>query len=235
MRLQKYLAASGAASRRKAEEMIAAGRVTINGVSAALGESIKDGDEIRLDGKIIKSVANMVYYMLNKPKGYITTASDQFDRPCIQDLVTAAGIKERVFPVGRLDYDTSGLLILTNDGDLTQRLTHPKHNIEKKYQAKIIGAISSKEIETFAHGTIIDGYKTRPAKLSLSKNRGKYSWVNISISEGKNRQIRKMFEYINREVLELKRVAIGNLNLEELKEGALRPLTAKEIAYLKQL
>jgi len=230
MRLQKYMAEAGICSRRRAESMIAAGRVSINGAAAGLGAKISGGEDIRIDGKPIGTREKNVYFMLNKPEGYITTARDQFGRPTVLSLIET---DTRIYPIGRLDYDTSGLLLLTNDGDLTYRLTHPKHQIEKIYEARILGGCTSKEIEIFRRGILIDGYKTRPARLSLIREQGKYSIVQIAITEGRNRQVRKMFDAINRRVYTLSRISIGKLTLGNLQESAHRPLTAKEIAYLK--
>ncbi|MCL2171898.1 MAG: rRNA pseudouridine synthase, partial [Defluviitaleaceae bacterium] len=187
MRLQKYMAEAGICSRRRAESMIAAGRVSINGAAAGLGAKISGGEDIRIDGKPIGTREKNVYFMLNKPEGYITTARDQFGRPTVLSLIET---DTRIYPIGRLDYDTSGLLLLTNDGDLTYRLTHPKHQIEKIYEARILGGCTSKEIEIFRRGILIDGYKTRPARLSLIREQGKYSIVQIAITEGRNRQVR---------------------------------------------
>jgi len=232
IRLQKHLASAGIASRRRAEEMILEGRVTVNGDKAGLGQKIKGSDDVRVDGKSITAKQDLVYIMLNKPEGYVTTAKDQFGRPTVIDLIN---VGQRVYPIGRLDYDTSGLLLLTNDGDLTYKLTHPRHNIEKIYEARILGGISSKEIELFKKGIMIDGYKTAPARLSLSKIKGKYSIVQITISEGRNRQVRKMLDAVNRRVMELTRLSIGKLSLGGLAVGEHRVLTAKEIAYLRSL
>jgi 23S rRNA pseudouridine2605 synthase len=171
--------------------------------------------------------------VLNKPVGYITSAMDQFNRPTVLDLTKA--VEERIFPVGRLDYDTEGLLILTNDGDLTFKITHPSHNIDKTYRALVAGKIEQKDIDTFRNGIIIDGYKTSPAKLEKLDYRNGSSLVNITIHEGRNRQVRKMCHAINHRVIKLKRISIGSLKLGELKTGEWRYLTEAEVKYLYSL
>lgn len=237
MRINKYLASCNIASRRKSEEIILSGRVKVN--SKVVTELFYDIDEkndiVLLDDKEIKLSENLVYIVLNKPEGYITTVKDQFDRPSVLDLVT--DIKERIYPVGRLDYETSGLLILTNDGDLTYTLTHPKHNVYKTYMAIVKGTPTEDELENFRNGLYIEDYKTAPAKIKVVKNNleKNYSICKIQIHEGKNRQVRKMCKAINHPVLRLKRVSVGNLNIKDVEVGKYRHLTSDEIAYLKSL
>lgn len=232
VRLQKYLADAQVASRRKSEEIILSGRVTVNGVTVTeLGTKVEEGDEVTLDGKPVKPAQKLVYIMLHKPEGYITSAKDQFDRPTVLDIVKS---EYRLYPVGRLDYDTSGLLLLTNDGDMTYRLTHPKHNVEKTYIAQIEGTPTEDELRRFEAGLEIDGYKTAPAKIKIVK-KSRLTTVKIVIHEGKNRQVRKMCAAIGHEVRALKRVATGRLSLNGLEKGKYRELTGDEIKYLKTL
>lgn len=235
VRLQKYLADSGIASRRKAEELILEGRVKVNGVVVTeLGTKVDDKTDIILfNNKEVRHDEKLVYIMLHKPEGYVTTVKDQFDRPTVMDLLK--GIKERVFPVGRLDYDTSGLLILTNDGDLTFKLTHPKHDIEKTYMAKLFGRPDINSMNQFKWGVMIDGKRTEPAKLEIVENSEKYCNCKIVIREGRNRQVRKMCEAIRHPVATLKRIGTGDLFLGDLDKGKYRYLTEKEVKYLKSL
>ena len=187
VRLQKFLAEAGIASRRKAEELIVMGKIQLNGkVVTELGTNVNTQKDVVLyQNKKVEIKQNFVYIMLYKPEGYVTTVKDQFQRPTVMDLLK--DITERVYPVGRLDYDTSGLLLLTNDGDLTYRLTHPKHHIEKTYEAKLFGIPSEQDILKFRRGIIIDGKKTEPATLEILKKEKKYTTVRIVIQEGRNR------------------------------------------------
>lgn len=235
MRLQKYLADCGVASRRNAEKLILEGKVKLNGTTITeLGVKVDpDTDIVQYMGQTVKPAETLVYIMLHKPEGYVCTAKDQFDRPAVVDLVK--DVPARVFPVGRLDYDTSGLLLLTNDGDLTYRLTHPKHNIEKVYIAKILGKPSPEAIEAFKTGVDIGGYITAACNFEVLNSDEKHSNVRITLHEGKNRQVRKMCDAINHHVVFLKRIATGKLFLGELKRGQYRALTKNEISYLKSL
>ena len=235
MRINKYIASCGVASRRKAEEIILDRRVKVNGeIVSELSFNIDENkDIVEIDGKVISLSENHVYIVLNKPVGYITTVKDQFDRPSVLDLVT--DIKERVYPIGRLDYETSGLLILTNDGDLTYKLTHPKHEVDKTYVALVKGQPTYEELKNFRDGLEIEDYKTAPAKIRVvdvneEKN---YSKCEIKIHEGRNRQVRKMCKAINHPVLRLRRIAMGEIRLKGLKVGEYRHLTKEEIEYLK--
>ena len=230
MRLQKFLAEAGVASRRKAEELIVMGKVQVNGkVITELGTKVEPQKDIVFYENKKVQLKNFIYIMLHKPEGYVTTVKDQFQRPTVMDLLN---ISERVYPVGRLDYDTSGLLLLTNDGDLTYHLTHPKHNIEKTYEAKLFGIPSEADIARFQRGIVIDG--KQPAKLEILQKDKKYATVHIVIHEGRNRQVRKMCDAIQHPVLKLKRIATGTLFLKDLPKGSYRYLTQKEIDYLKK-
>lgn len=234
MRLQKYLAHCGAASRRKAEEIILDGRVTVNGdVAAELGTSVSENDLVCLDGKPVSIKKAMIYIMLNKPVGYVTTSSDQFGRKKVLDLVE--GPEERLYPVGRLDYNTSGLLLMTNDGELTYRMTHPKHHVEKTYIVKTDKGNDDRVLKTFQEGIVIDGRKTLPAGLTKIETTARTNTYKIVISEGRNRQIRRLFESAECKVLELKRTAVGEIKLDRLITGHWRYLTDKEIKYLKEI
>lgn len=235
IRLQKFLAEANIASRRKAEELIQAGRVRVNGKTVTeLGTKVDDEkDIVEADGKEVRIEGKLVYIMLNKPEGCVTTAHDQFNRRTVLDLVE--GVNERIYPVGRLDYDTSGLIILTNDGDLTYRLTHPKHNVAKTYIALVDSEPTAEEIHTFENGVVIDGRKTAKARLKVIKQDDVGAYLMIVIHEGRNRQVRKMCEAIGHPVRRLKRTATGKLTLGKLKKGQWRYLTDEEIAYLKSL
>jgi len=235
VRLQKYIADCQAASRRKAEELIAAGKVFVNGeVVTEMGCKIEPGvDKVELDGKILIPPDEKVYIMLHKPKGYITSVKDQFGRPDVSLLT--AGIPARLFPVGRLDCDTSGLLLMTNDGDLAYKLTHPKHEVEKVYIARVSGQADEMVLAKLREGVIIDGKKTAPAKAMIVKNWGNSASIKITIHEGRNRQVRKMLDVVGCKVLSLKRVATGRLYLGELEEGKYRHLTRDEVSYLLKL
>jgi 23S rRNA pseudouridine2605 synthase len=229
MRINKFIASCGIASRRKAEEMIQEGRVRINdSVVSDLSTKVSEIDIVKIDGKIISKVEEKYYYMLNKPIGYVSTAKDQFGRPSVVDFFDK---KQRIYPVGRLDYDSRGLLLMTNDGDLTYALTHPKYHIEKIYEVKVSAALSNSEIEKFKSGIDIGGYITAKSRITFIDNTS----YEVIIKEGKNRQIRKMFSALGKNVLDLKRVSIGKLKLMDLKEGTYRKLTNEEVEYLKKI
>jgi len=234
-RLQKYMAYCGVASRRKCEELIAAGRVRVNGVTVKeAGIKIDpDRDRVQVDGKPISPSGKRVYIMLNKPVGYVSTARDQFDRPTVLDL--AKEIKERVYPVGRLDYDSQGLLLLTNDGGLTNGLTHPRHRVDKTYIATVAGKPTAREVERIKRGVPLDGRTTSPADIMLMKRNDKYSVYKVIIHEGRNRQVRRMFKEIDYTVISLKRTAIGNLELGPLPSGKWRFLKESEVEGLFRL
>lgn len=234
MRLQKFLAANGVASRRKSEELISSGRVKVNGnIITEMGYKVDlDIDKISVDNKDIILQERKVYILLNKPTGYVTTVSEQFNRKKVTDLVD---VPYRIFPVGRLDYNTSGLLILTNDGELTYKLTHPKFKVEKVYIAKVKGIPTKEALEAFENGLKIEDYITAPAKIKILKETNQHTLVEVRIREGKNRQVRKMCEAIGHPVVELKRIAMGRIHLGNLDVGNWRYFTEREIAYLKQL
>jgi len=232
MRLQKFLAESAVASRRKAEEMIKQGRVSVNGsVVSEMGVKVSSEDEIRVDNKLINSSESKTYIVLHKPAGVIASVKDQFSRKTVIDLIRK-DFKERVYPVGRLDYDTSGLLILSNDGDFTFKLTHPKHEIEKVYRAEVRGIPDETDVESFETGITLEDFVTAPAKMKILKKDKGISTIEITIHEGKNRQIRKMCDSIEHPVVRLKRIAIGRVKLGELPEGEWRYLTDNEKEWL---
>ncbi len=235
IRLQKYLADAGIASRRKCEELISSGKVKVNDeVITELGKKVDPHkDIVTFEGKKVSTTEKYVYIMLHKPEEYVTTVQDQFNRPTVMDLLTS--VKERIYPIGRLDYDTSGLLLVSNDGDLAFRLTHPSHNIDKTYIAKVKGTPNEEELEAFRRGLSIEEYVTAPAEIEIIKQEGTQSSLKIIIHEGKNRQVRKMCSAIGHPVVSLKRVSTGNLFLKDLPKGDFRHLTASEIKYLKSL
>ena len=233
VRLQKYIAMCGVASRRKAEELIEKGTVKVNGEKVTeLGTKVEIGaDRVTVGGQEIKPEQKNFYIMLNKPTGYVSTVSDQFDRPTVIDLV-GTDIKSRIFPVGRLDYDTSGLLLLTNDGDFTYKVTHPKFELEKTYIALLKGGITIAGLNKLRRGVKIDDFTTAPAKVEIIDARDGYTQVKITIHEGKNRQVRKMFSSVGSKVVELERISIGTVELGNLPLGHWRHLTSHEISYL---
>ncbi len=233
MRINKYLALCGVDSRRKVEKLILDGKVTVNGkVVTDLATNIDEKvDEVVYDGKILKiQDTKFKYIMLNKPKGYVTTVSDELNRKTVMDLV--ADIDERIFPVGRLDYNTEGLLLLTNDGALAERLTKPNFGITKTYICVIEGKIKESELAMLRAGAIIDGEKLNKCKVKVTAVEDNKTRLEIVIDQGKNRQIRKMMEYVHKEVLFLKRIKIGELKLGGLTRGKYRELKDYEINYL---
>lgn len=234
-RLQKIIAAAGIASRRAAEQLILDGHVRVNGkVVTELGSRADAAkDHIKVSGKLINPRQPHVYIMLNKPAGYVTTVSDPEGRPTVLDLLK--GLKIRVYPVGRLDFNTEGLLILTNDGDFAHLVTHPKHELPKTYRAKVKGVLEDKRIEELEQGVYLDDGRTAPARVRKMGKEEVNSWVEITIHEGRKRQVRRMFDRVGHSVIKLKRVKVGALALGELAEGAFRYLNAEEVAALKQL
>ena len=232
-RLQKFLANAGIASRRKCEELILNGKIEVNGkVITELGTKVSENDIIKYNGKIVNPEEEKVYILLNKPIGYVTTAKDQFNRETVLDLIK---VNKRIVPVGRLDMYTSGALILTNDGEFVNMLTHPKNEINKTYNVTVKGSITTEEIKELQNGVDIDnGYITKPAKVKILKidEEKNVSRIQITIHEGKNRQVRKMCEAINKKVLALHRSKIGNIEVNDLKVGNWRYLTNKEIGNL---
>jgi 23S rRNA pseudouridine2605 synthase len=231
MRLQKYISESGYTSRRNAEKLIDEGRVKVNNKPVLKqGILVSDKDTVTIDGKIIKNDEKKVYILLNKPEGYITSMQDQFDRKLVKDLLV--GVTTRVYPVGRLDYNSSGLLIMTNDGEFANHITHPSSEIEKEYIVKIKGGLTDAQIKKILDGVKIDDFIANVRDLSILSQNSKNSYIDIVISEGKNREIRRIFEAIGVDVLKLKRIRIGNLMLGELKKGHFRYMTQSEVENL---
>jgi 23S rRNA pseudouridine2605 synthase len=236
VRINKYIATSGIASRRKAEEFVTLGKVKVNGrMVKDLAYNVKKTDIVTVDGKKIDVLSEHVYLMLHKPKGYICSNSDEKGRKTVLELVKGRYEKMRLFTVGRLDYDTEGLIILTTDGDMANKITHPSFEMPKKYIAKIEGEITSDEIKKISDGIILDGVVTKPCKVRLLNFEDNISRLQVVITEGRNRQVRRMFENINREVIFLKRTEIGNIRLGGLTRGTFRELNKKELLFLKRL
>jgi 23S rRNA pseudouridine2605 synthase/16S rRNA pseudouridine516 synthase len=233
-RLQKVMAHAGVASRRKSEEIIAEGRVKVNGeIVTEMGFKVDpEQDEIIVDGEVI-SEEKKRYILLNKPEGFITTVSDPEGRPTVMDLIP--DLKQRLYPAGRLDYDSSGLLILTNDGDLTYKLTHPKKEVDKKYRVLAQGELKEEDFEKFEEGMIIDGQKTAAAKISNVSYKNDQTQFEIVIHEGRNRQVRRMAKIAGFSVISLKRIAFAFLTLKGVKEGEFRYLSDQEVNKLKNM
>ncbi len=232
MRINKYIAQAGICSRRKADELIANGNVKINGaVLKEAGYEVTDGDKVEVNGTQISAKQKAEYVLINKPLGMVTTVSDDKERLTVMDVV--ADIDARLFPVGRLDYNTSGALIMTNDGEMAYRLTHPKHEVYKTYRARVAGILSNEKAARLRKGVDIGGFVTSPAKVNIIKGTQHSTIVEISIHEGKNRQVRKMFAAVGNPVQELERIAIGEIRLGHLKPGHYRKLTREEVEYLK--
>lgn len=234
MRLQKYMALCGVASRRACEAMIAAGRVTVDGeVITAMGVQVDESQIVRVDGKSIAPETQKHYVLYHKPAGEVTTASDPEGRATVLDKFRDFPV--RLYPVGRLDYDSEGLLLLTNDGDLTERLLHPSKEVEKTYLARVIGHLTDEEIESLIRGVSIDGRMTSRARVRVVKTDANCTDLFVTIHEGRNRQVRKMLQAVGHEVLMLRRVRFGPLTLGELKRGQWRELTDTEIDTLKSM
>ncbi len=230
-RLQKVIANSGYTSRRKAEELISQGKVQVNGkIITELGTKVSSSDYIVVNGHLIKN-SPKEYYLLNKPRGYLSTTTDDKNRKTIIDLIKTTS---RIYPVGRLDYDTTGAIILTNDGELTNLLIHPKNNIEKVYIAKIKGLLTKDQANKLRNGVYFDNYKSAKAKVKIKKYNKKTdtSLVELTIHEGKNHQVKKMFEAVNHEVIKLHREKVSFLEVKNLKSGEYRILTPKEVKKL---
>ncbi len=233
MRINKFLAESGVCSRRGADRLIEDGVVKINGKVCSLGDEVEEGDSVTVNGKKINVVKKYDYYIMNKPKGYITSVKDDKGRKTVMDLLPNNA--KRLFPVGRLDYDSEGLLILTNDGELTFKLTHPKNEVPKTYLVKTEKAVSDEEIARLRAGVVIDGVKTQKCNIKLIDNHKEGAKLHITITEGRNRQVRKMFETVGHTVDFLKRIKIGDLTVSGLNRGDVRKLTPSEINYLKNI
>ncbi len=230
-RLQKIISAHGITSRRKAEKLISQGRVTVNGVTAALGTSANaEADIIEIDGKPLTASVKHVYIALNKPRGYLTTVSDDRDRKTVMELVHDVGV--RIYPAGRLDMDSSGLLIMTNDGDFANKITHPSNEKEKTYLVRVTG-YNDNVLQRLSEPMAIDDYMIAPAKVTLVHNDGTSALLRFIIREGRNRQIRKMCKAADLDVISLHRVSIGNIKLSNLPSGKWRYLTDDEVASIK--
>ena len=234
MRINKFLAEQGVASRRGCDEIIAAGRVLLNGKTAKAGDDVTPADTVTLDGKTLSHKVKYEYYLLNKPKGYVCTVSDEKGRKTVMELLPAG--TGRVFPVGRLDYDTEGMLILTNDGDLAYRLTAPQSEVPKTYLVRIEGTVTEQQLNRLRAGVEIErGVITKKCKIAVAETNKKYTKLHVTLTEGKNREIRRMFEVIGKNVDFLKRLRIGELTLTGLDRGRSRKLTQEEVFYLKNL
>ena len=246
VRLQKIISAAGIASRRAAEKLIEQGRVSVNGQTVTeLGTKADPGaDDIRVDERRVKGPQQHRYFLLNKPRGYVTTRSDPEHRPTVLDLLK--GVREYVYPVGRLDFDSEGLLILTNDGELAATLTHPRHEVERVYEAQVLGVPDAHDLDRLRKGIVIDGRRTSPAQVELlidrrsmtpaaarSKGRDETSMLRVTIHEGRTHQVRKMADAIGHPVRTLRRVRIGPIADKHLSPGTYRELTADEVRRLK--
>ena len=233
MRINKFLAECGVASRRACDKLIESGAVLVNGKTAAIGDDVSEKDEITVDGQPVKRKLVHSYYIMNKPKGYVCTVKDDKDRKTVMSLLPeGAG---RVYPVGRLDYDTEGLLLFTDDGDLAFRLTHPKSEIPKTYLVRIEGAIGDKELNRLRAGVELDGKLTGKSKVKVIETDKQYTKLHVTINEGRNRQVRRMFECVGKQVDFLKRIRIGDLGLGSLARGKVRRLSDEEVFYLSNL
>lgn len=241
LRINKYLASCGLASRRNCEQLVTEGRVTVNNkkITSLSTDINEETDFVQVDGARVQPIHKHIYVMLNKPKGYVCTTSDELERKTVMELLSGKYKDKRIFPIGRLDYDTEGLLLLTTDGDLSNRLMHPSHEVSKTYVARIEGEVTESELNKIRAGVILDGVKTNKCKaklLEFTDKQGKAeSRIEVTISQGRNRQVRRMFESINREVIFLKRTAIGELKLGGLYRGEFRELKDFEIDYLKNI
>ncbi|MFN2528705.1 MAG: pseudouridine synthase [Candidatus Baltobacteraceae bacterium] len=232
MRLQKYLAQAGVASRRKAEEYITAGRVEVNGkMVRELGTSVEANDKVKVDGKLLELAQEFTYLVLNKPAGVMTTMRDPQGRRTIVQLLPKG--TPRIVPVGRLDYDTSGVLLLTNDGDLAYVLTHPRFGVEKTYRAVVRGRLTQKDVAKLQEGVRLEEFKASKAHLRVIATRADSSVIDLTIHEGKYRQVRRMFEVLEHPVIALERLRFGPLSLGELPPGATRLVTSRELAALR--
>lgn len=238
MRLQKYMADCGVASRRKSEEFITMGRVTVNAqVVTELGTQVEDGDVVTFDGKLIQPEKRRQYIMLNKPQGVVTTLSDPQGRKTVRDLID--DIPERIYPMGRLDYDTEGLLLLTNDGEMVQNITHPSKEVEKLYAVRVRGPLTDQALGRLENGvTLDDGHRTAPATVTLLPDDAAHMGqknLTIAVHEGHNRLVRRMFDAVGAQVVYLRRERIGSLSLGHLKVGTWRHLSENEVEYLKRI
>lgn len=235
VRLQKYMAMSGVASRRASEELIKAGKVEVNGKTVTeMGITVVVGkDRVKVDGKMIKPEKNNVYIILNKPVGIVTSVKDEKGRTVVTDLIEE--IQERIYPVGRLDADTSGLILLTNDGQLAYKLTHPSQKVYKRYIAIVEGVPNKAALERLRNGVKLDGKMTAPAKVKILKNFGEDSILDIQIYEGRNRQVKRVCEIVGHNVKKLKRISFGEIELGGLDSGNWRYLNDEEMEYINSL
>ena len=234
MRINKFLAESGVGSRRACDKIIEEGRVKINGKVCSLGAEVDPmKDSVTFDGKKLGKVKKFEYYIMNKPKGCVCTVKDDKGRKTVMDYLPP--LNARVYPVGRLDYDSEGLLIFTNDGDFANRLTHPSNEIPKTYLVKIEGNIEENSLAKLRAGVVIDGVKTKKCTIKVVDEFKDFTKMHVTITEGRNREIRKMFETVGKEVVFLKRIKIGDLALHGLDRGECRKLTPDEIEYLKNV
>lgn len=240
IRLQKILSAAGIASRRAAEGYITDGRVSVNGetVSQLGSKADPETDDIRVDGRRVKASERRLYILMYKPRGYITSRSDPQRRPTVADLLAKGGVRDYVYPVGRLDYESEGLLLLTSDGDLAARLTHPSHEVEREYQVKVLGVPDDHDLDRLSRGIVIDGRRTLPAEVRVLKAAetagSQHALLSIVVKEGRNRQVRNMCEAVGHPVDRLKRVRIGPIKDEHIRPGEFRELDTKEIAALQR-
>ncbi len=234
LRIQKYLSDCGVMSRRKAEEEIKAGKIFVNGKAAEIGQKISATDDVvTYLGKIVEKTEQKYYLMLNKPRGYVATLSDEKGRRCVADLVK--DLNTRVYPIGRLDYNSEGVLLFTNDGEIANRLIHPKSNVEKVYFVRVKGKASSEQLERLNKSMVIDGYRIRPCNVTVQDDTTENQLLRFVLHEGRNRQIRRMCEQVGLFVTRLKRISVGKIYLESLPVGKWRLLTKQEVDYLKSL
>jgi 23S rRNA pseudouridine2605 synthase len=239
-RLQKILSTAGISSRRASEAIILEGRVTVNGqtVTELGSKADPDADDIRVDGRRVKTATARRYILMYKPRGYITSRSDPEQRPTVVDLLTTGGVREYVYPVGRLDYESEGLLLLTSDGDLAERLMHPSHRVAREYHARVRGVPDRHTMERLSTGIVLDGRRTAPAEVEIVKvieaSAGEDAVLSVTVHEGRNRQVRRMCEAVGHPVVRLRRVRIGPIRDEHIRPGEFRDLSDREVAALKR-
>lgn len=235
MRINKYLAGTGLASRRKCEEYVTSGRVNVNGkVVTDLAFDVSENDSVKVDGKVVSLPEDYTYIMMHKPKGYLTTVSDDRDRKTVMELLPSE--YKNLMPVGRLDYNSEGLLLFTNDGNVAQKLMRPNKKIVKTYSVKVEGEVTKEDAEEMMKGVeLVDGTKFKECNVVIKEIKDRKTKLEVQIHEGKNREIRKIFDKFGYNVIFLKRVSIGNIKLGGLTRGTCRPLNVKEICYLKSL